>query len=136
MASNELLDLLNKGIAREMQVSIQYMWQHVLWKGIEGFVVKDDLFIAIDNKGIGVLKGDEAVLLPHLETFFGDWTNNSIILPFGEDKMLIATNKGRFFVYDLEMLYDTETRIHNYRKKGVPPSILREFSTSLSVGGC
>ena len=43
MASNELLDLLNKGIAREMQVSIQYMWQHVLWKGIEGFVVKDEL---------------------------------------------------------------------------------------------
>jgi len=43
MASNELLDLLNKGIAREMQVSIQYMWQHVLWKGIEGFAVKDEL---------------------------------------------------------------------------------------------
>jgi len=32
--SAELLDLLNKAIAREIQVSIQYMWQHVLWQGM------------------------------------------------------------------------------------------------------
>ena len=31
--SDELLDLLNQAIAREIQVSVQYMWQHVLWKG-------------------------------------------------------------------------------------------------------
>lgn len=43
MASKELLELLNKAIAREMQVSIQYMWQHVLWKGTKGFAVKDEL---------------------------------------------------------------------------------------------
>jgi len=41
--SKELLDLLNKAIARELQVSIQYMWQHVLWKGVKGFAVKDEL---------------------------------------------------------------------------------------------
>lgn len=43
MASKKLLDLLNKGIAREIQVSIQYMWQHVLWKGVQAFAVKDEL---------------------------------------------------------------------------------------------
>ena len=43
MVSQELLDILNKGIAREIQVSVQYMWQHVLWKGISGFTVKDEL---------------------------------------------------------------------------------------------
>lgn len=43
MASKELLDLLNKGIARELQVSIQYMWQHVLWKGVKGFAVQEEL---------------------------------------------------------------------------------------------
>lgn len=43
MTSKELLELLNKGIAREIQVSIQYMWQHVLWKGVKGFAVKDEL---------------------------------------------------------------------------------------------
>ncbi|HID16703.1 TPA: ferritin [Candidatus Bathyarchaeota archaeon] len=43
MASKELLDLLNESIARELQVSIQYMWQHVLWKGVKGLAVKDEL---------------------------------------------------------------------------------------------
>jgi len=41
--SKELLDLMNKGIARELQVSIQYMWQHVLWRGVKGFAVKDEI---------------------------------------------------------------------------------------------
>jgi bacterioferritin len=39
--SAELLDLLNQAIAREIQVSVQYMWQHVLWKGVKGYAVKD-----------------------------------------------------------------------------------------------
>ncbi|KON28364.1 ferritin [miscellaneous Crenarchaeota group archaeon SMTZ-80] len=43
MASKELLEMLNKGIARELQVSIQYMWQHVLWSGIQAYAVKDEL---------------------------------------------------------------------------------------------
>jgi bacterioferritin len=41
VASKKLMDLLNKGIARELQVSIQYMWQHVLAKGIESVAVED-----------------------------------------------------------------------------------------------
>jgi bacterioferritin len=42
-ATAELLDLLNQAIGRELQVSIQYMWQHVLWSGVEGYAVKDEL---------------------------------------------------------------------------------------------
>lgn len=42
MASETLKELLNQAIAREIQVSIQYMWQHVLWKGIDGHSVKDE----------------------------------------------------------------------------------------------
>jgi bacterioferritin len=41
MVSQELREMLNKGIARELQVSIQYMWQHVMAKGIEGAVVEN-----------------------------------------------------------------------------------------------
>jgi bacterioferritin len=41
MVSKELLEMLNKGIARELQASIQYMWQHVMAKGIEGAVVEN-----------------------------------------------------------------------------------------------
>ncbi|MGB9606905.1 MAG: ferritin-like domain-containing protein [bacterium] len=43
MASKELMEMLNQAIARELQVSIQYMWQHILWKGVQGFAVKDEL---------------------------------------------------------------------------------------------
>ncbi len=41
--SQQMKDLLNKAIAREMQVSIQYMWQHVLWSGVKHFAVKGEL---------------------------------------------------------------------------------------------
>jgi bacterioferritin len=43
LASKELLKLLNDGIARELQVAIQYMWQHVQWGGVKGFAVQDEL---------------------------------------------------------------------------------------------
>lgn len=41
MVSQTLLDLLNKGIARELQVSIQYMWQHVQVTGLDGANVEN-----------------------------------------------------------------------------------------------
>jgi bacterioferritin len=40
--SDELLELLNKAIANELQGSIQYMWQHVLAMGIKGHAVKGE----------------------------------------------------------------------------------------------
>jgi bacterioferritin len=42
-ASAKLLDMFNQSIAREIQVSIQYMWQHVQWSGIKGFAVQEEL---------------------------------------------------------------------------------------------
>ena len=41
MVSEKLKELLNKGIAREIQVSVQYMWQHVLATGIKGAAIED-----------------------------------------------------------------------------------------------
>ena len=55
--SPELLDLLNQAIAREIQVSVQYMWQHVLWKGVKGYAVKD----AFRNTAIAEMKHAEAI---------------------------------------------------------------------------
>jgi bacterioferritin len=40
MASKKLKEKLNDAIAREIQVSVQYMWQHVMAKGISGETVK------------------------------------------------------------------------------------------------
>jgi len=49
-ASKELLDMLNRAIAREMQVSIQYMWQHIQWVGVKGFTVRDQLKLTAINE--------------------------------------------------------------------------------------
>jgi bacterioferritin len=43
MASSKLLDMLNKAIAAELQATIQYMWQHVQWKGIEHYAVSEGI---------------------------------------------------------------------------------------------
>ena len=42
MASQKLKDLMNKGLASEIQASIQYMWQHVQWIGVEHYSVSDE----------------------------------------------------------------------------------------------
>ncbi|MBM2825572.1 MAG: ferritin Dps family protein [Dehalococcoidales bacterium] len=48
--SSQLLDLLNQAIARELQVVVQYMWQHVQWSGVKGFAVQGKLqSIAIEE---------------------------------------------------------------------------------------
>jgi bacterioferritin len=39
--SDELKALLNEAIAREIQVSVQYMWQHVQVVGVKGVAVQD-----------------------------------------------------------------------------------------------
>lgn len=56
-ASKKLMDLLNKAIAREIQVAIQYMWQHVLWRGVKGFAVKD----AFKSIAVAEMKHAEAI---------------------------------------------------------------------------
>jgi bacterioferritin len=55
--SGELLDMLNDAVAREIQVSVQYMWQHVLWSGVQGYAVKD----AFRSIAIAEMKHAEAI---------------------------------------------------------------------------
>ncbi len=43
MTSERLKELLNRAIARELQVSIQYMWQSVEARGFEGEVIRDQI---------------------------------------------------------------------------------------------
>ena len=40
-ASGALTDMMNRAIAREIQVSVQYMWQHVMAKGLESAEISD-----------------------------------------------------------------------------------------------
>jgi bacterioferritin len=55
--SKALLDQLNEAIARELQVAIQYMWQHVQWGGIKGFAARDE----IKKIGISEMKHAESI---------------------------------------------------------------------------
>ncbi len=41
MASERLKELLNEATARELQVAIQYMWQHVVAKGLCSPAIRD-----------------------------------------------------------------------------------------------
>jgi bacterioferritin len=43
VASAKLLDMMNRAIAGELQAIIQYMWQHIQWKGFEHFAVSEQL---------------------------------------------------------------------------------------------
>ncbi len=40
-ASAALTDMLQQAIAREIQVSVQYMWQHIMAKGLESGSIAD-----------------------------------------------------------------------------------------------
>jgi len=55
--SKTFLGKLNEAIARELQVAIQYMWQHVQWGGVKGFAVHDEL----KSIGIAEMKHAEAI---------------------------------------------------------------------------
>jgi bacterioferritin len=55
--SKELLGMLNDAIDRELQVVVQYMWQHVQWSGVKGFAVKE----ALQSIAIAEMKHAEAI---------------------------------------------------------------------------
>jgi bacterioferritin len=57
LASQKLLDILNHAIAGELQAIIQYMWQHIQWKGVEHYAVSD----AIEKVAIGEMKHAEKI---------------------------------------------------------------------------
>ena len=52
-----MLDLLNRAVARELQVSIQYLWQHILSRGVKGWVVREEL----KKIGIAEMRHAEAI---------------------------------------------------------------------------
>lgn len=101
MASKELLELLNKAIARELQVTIQYMWQHVLWKGVEGFAVKDEL------KSIAIAEMKHAEAIAERLSYLGGapTTKPDPIFVGGSLKEMIEKDKK-----------DEETAISLYKK--------------------
>jgi bacterioferritin len=64
--SATLLKMLNEAIARELQVAIQYMWQHVQWSGVKGFAVHDEL------KSIAIAEMKHAEAIAERLFYLGD----------------------------------------------------------------
>ncbi len=56
-ASSALTDMMQKAIAREIQVSVQYMWQHVMAKGLESAEIAE----TFEDVGIAEMKHAEKI---------------------------------------------------------------------------
>ena len=101
MASKELLEMLNKGISRELQVSIQYMWQHVLWSGVQAFAIKDEL------KNIAVAE------MKHAEAFAERLAYLGGVPTTKPDPIFIGNNLKEMLVRDAK---DEEVAINLYKQ--------------------
>ncbi len=100
-ASAELLELLNKAIARELQVSIQYVWQHVLWSGVEGFAVKDEF------RSIGVTEMKHAEAIAERLAYLGGTPTTK------PEPIFVGTTLHEMIVRDVA---DEEGAIELYRR--------------------
>ncbi len=88
-ASKQLLDLLNQAVARELQVSVQYMWQHVQCTGVKGFAVRDELKMI----GIAEMKHAEEIA-ERLVYLGGKPTTKPTPIVVGDTlKKMLQTNK-------------------------------------------
>jgi bacterioferritin len=86
--SEKLNENLNKAIAREMQVAIQYLWQHVVVKGVLGQVVSGQL------RDIGIVEMKHAEkIAERLDYLGGIPTTKPATIQIGKDwKEMIALN--------------------------------------------
>ena len=86
--SEKLNENLNKAIAREMQVAIQYLWQHVVVKGVLGQVVSGQL------RDIGIVEMKHAEkIAERLDYLGGIPTTKPATITIGKDwKEMIALN--------------------------------------------
>jgi len=100
-ASRTLLDLLNKAIAREMQVVVQYMWQHVQWSGVKGFAVHSEL------KSIAITEMKHAEAIAERLYYLGGIPTTK------PDPIFVGTTLKEMIAQDVK---DEETAIVLYKK--------------------
>lgn len=134
MISQKLLDFLNKAIARELQVSIQYMWQHIQVTGIDGAIV-EDIFrkIAIAEmkhaerlaerldylNGVATTKPDPIFVGGSLiEMLTQDQRDEEDAIELYKEAIQAAAKEGDYTTRRLleEILADEETHINTFGK--------------------
>ena len=132
--SKEMLDLLNAAIAREIQVAVQYMWQHVLWSGVKGMTVKDTLkSIAVEEMkhaesiaerlnylgGIPTTKPDPIFVRGSLiEMLKQDEQNEEEAINLYKQAIQVAAEEGDYTTRRLleEILAEEENHINTFGK--------------------
>ena len=134
MVSERLLDFLNKAIARELQVSIQYMWQHIQVTGLDGAVV-EGIFrkIAIAEmkhaerlaeqldylNGVPTAKPDPIFVGSSLvEMLTQDQRDEEDAIELYKEAIQLAHQEGEYTTRRLleEILADEETHINTFGK--------------------
>ncbi len=134
LISQKLLDFLNKAIARELQVSIQYMWQHIQVTGIDGAIV-EDIFrkIAIAEmkhaerlaerldylNGVATTKPDPIFVGGSLiEMLTQDQRDEEDAIELYKEAIQAAAKEGDYTTRRLleEILADEETHINTFGK--------------------
>ncbi len=96
-----------------------------------GFTVGAEIFFLED--GLYRLEGSRARLLPHTESLALEFTGQVFILPYPGNRLLIATRKKGFYLYDLNMLKNEKTNGMNGAVFAVPPTILERFPTEVDT---
>jgi bacterioferritin len=134
MISQKLLDFLNKGIARELQVSIQYMWQSIQVTGLEGEQMKN-IFrkIAIEEMkhaealaerldyldGVPTIKPDEINVGGSLiEMLKQDEENEEEAITLYKKAIQVAAEEGDYTTRRMleKILADEENHINTFGK--------------------
>jgi bacterioferritin len=134
LISEKLLEFLNKGIARELQVSIQYMWQHVQVTGLDG-VTTEGVFrkIAIAEmrhaerlaerldylNGVATTKPDPIFVGGSLiEILKQDEQNEEEAINLYKQAIQVAAEEGDYTTRRLleEILADEEDHINTFGK--------------------
>jgi bacterioferritin len=100
-ASQELLDKLNQAIGRELQVSIQYMWQHVQWGGIKGYTVQNEL------KSIAIVEMKHAEMIAERLFYLGGIPTTQ------PESIFVGTTLKEMLEQDVK---NEEDGIHLYRE--------------------
>lgn len=100
---------------------------------MDGAFIDDELFITTEEKGICVLRGDTIIPLPRCEKIYSTKYGSISILPYPDDRLLIVTGAGKFFLYDLKMLRNPLSKSLDLGKNEVPVSILKPFHSEISA---
>ena len=134
MVSAKLLEFLNKGIARELQVSIQYMWQHIQVTGMDGVTVEnifrktaiaemkhaERLAERLDYlNGVPTIKPDPIFVGGSLiEMFKQDEQDEEQAITLYKQAIQVAAEEGDYTTRRLleEILAEEETHINTFGK--------------------